>query len=107
MKNNINFRLLKILSMITKLKCKNTEESNVEVSARNKMSKNNNYIIEYIVSLSGLETQKVYLKHGFLGRGGFANCFITQLVGSNRLMATKIIEKNNLKSSRTKLRLIS
>lgn len=66
--------------------------------------KNKNYIVEYVVTLSGIENQKIYLKHGFLGRGGFANCYITQLLGSNRLMATKIIDKNNLKSSRTKLR---
>ncbi len=89
-----------------KIKTKLTEDSFAESAACNILPKKNNYIIEYIVNLTGIETQKVYIKQGFLGRGGFANCFITQQMGSNRLMATKIIEKNSLKSSRTKLRVL-
>lgn len=40
--------------MNIKLKSKNAEESCHDTSARNRVNKNNNYIIEYIVSLSGL-----------------------------------------------------
>lgn len=61
-------------------------------------------IVEHIISLSGVETEKIYIKRGFLGRGGFADCYITQPLGSKKLIATKIIDKNNLKSTRTKFR---
>lgn len=90
----------------TKGKNKKTEEGEREGLGKKEQAKNNNYIVEYVVSLSGVESEKIYIKHDLLGRGGFANCYITQLMGSNELMATKIIDKANLKSSRSRLRVI-
>lgn len=90
----------------TKSKTRKTEEAEKECPGKKEQYKNSNYIIEYVVSLSGIESEKIYIKHDLLGRGGFANCYITQLMGSNDLMATKIIDKNNLKSSRSRLRVI-
>ena len=90
------------MAMYNKL-IKNSE-GDEEPLTKAKKKKSKNCIVEYIVSLSGQETKKVYIKHGFLGKGGFANCFITQKMGSDRLMATKVIDKSNLKSTRTKIR---
>lgn len=67
----------------TRVKSKKTEETERGGATRKEQSKNNNYIIEYVVSLSGVENEKIYIKHDLLGRGGFANCYITQLMGSN------------------------
>ena len=40
-----------------------------------------------------------------LGRGGFANCYITENIETKRQAATKIVTKEELKSHRTRLRL--
>ena len=41
-----------------------------------------------------------------IGKGGFANCYATQCLGNEKLMATKVIKKSELKSNRTKMRVI-
>ena len=46
-----------------------------------------------------------YQKCGLLGKGGFANCFITENIETKRKAATKVVLKEELKSHRTRLRL--
>lgn len=77
------------MSLYSRLKGKAQETSELIKKAYTHKPKNS--IVEHIVSLSGKETEKVYIKHGLLGRGGFANCYITQKLGSDKLMATKVI----------------
>ena len=94
------------MSLYSKLKTKVQEEV-ANIDRKKGKHKPSNVIVEHIVSLSGQEIQKVYTKYGFLGRGGFANCYITKKADSDRFMATKVIDKSNLKSNRTKLRLMN
>jgi serine/threonine protein kinase len=46
----------------------------------------------------------VYKKLSLLGKGGFAECFLTQQKDTNRQAATKVIPKKLLDSHRTKIR---
>lgn len=86
-----------------KLKLKTNEHLNTKFSINNKT----NNILETIIDIFGQKTEKIYVKKGFLGKGGFANCYITQQVGSDREMATKIISKANLCSNRSKMRVLN
>ena len=49
------------------------------------------YIIEKIVRIDGNETVRKYKKAQLLGRGGFANCFVTENLETKKKAATKII----------------
>jgi hypothetical protein len=51
----------------------------------------NNFIIERVRRIDGQETIRKYQKCGLLGKGGFANCFITENMETKRRAATKII----------------
>ena len=54
------------------------------------------------------ETEIVkYLKGTFLGRGGFAKCYIFQNLNTNKITAAKIIAKSSLGKSREKKKLIN
>ena len=64
-------------------------------------------IKEKIIKITG-ETEIVkYLKGTFLGRGGFAKCYIFQNLSTNKITAAKIIAKSSLGKSREKQKLIN
>ena len=64
-------------------------------------------INEKIIKITG-ETEIVkYLKGTFLGRGGFAKCYIFQNLNTNKITAAKIIAKSSLGKSREKQKLIN
>lgn len=63
-------------------------------------------IVEEFVKINGEKYNKVYKKVSMLGKGGFAECFLTQQKETNKRMATKIIPKKLLDSHRTKIRVI-
>jgi len=64
-------------------------------------------INEKIIKITG-ETEIVkYLKGTFLGRGGFAKCYIFQNLNTNKITAAKIIAKSSLGKSREKKKLIN
>ena len=64
-------------------------------------------INEKIIKITG-ETEIVkYLKGTFLGRGGFAKCYIFQNLSTNKITAAKIIAKSSLGKSREKQKLIN
>ena len=64
-------------------------------------------IKEKIIKITG-ETEIVkYLKGTFLGRGGFAKCYIFQNLSTNKITAAKIIAKSSLGKSREKKKLIN
>ena len=65
----------------------------------------NNRIYEYVRRIDGTQIVRRYLKCGLLGKGGFANCFISENTESKRRAATKIVLKDELKTHRTRLRL--
>lgn len=64
-----------------------------------------NVISEHVRRIDGEEVVRRYLKCGLLGKGGFANCFITENMETKRKAATKVVLKEELKSHRTRLRL--
>ena len=56
----------------------------------------NDQIFERIVKINGEKSTKVYQRKELLGKGGFANCYLTEQHGTNRKAATKIISKTLL-----------
>jgi serine/threonine protein kinase len=61
-------------------------------------------IVEHLVKINGQKTTKVYQKLSLLGKGGFAECYLTRQRDTGRRAATKVIPKKLLDSHRTKLR---
>lgn len=51
------------------------KRSGSRLSAREK--EDNNVIYEHVRRIDGQEIIRKYMKCGLLGKGGFANCFIT------------------------------
>lgn len=64
-----------------------------------------NTLYEHVRRIDGTEIVRKYLKCGLLGKGGFANCFITENTETHKKAATKIVLKEELKTHRTRLRL--
>ena len=62
-------------------------------------------MVEKINKINGEECVKTYKRGNLLGKGGFANCYLTELAGTNKKVAMKVINKSLLESFRTKLRL--
>lgn len=60
--------------------------------------------MEPCIKINGEMINKVYKKISLLGKGGFAECYLTQQKGTDKQVATKIISKKLLDSSRTKIR---
>lgn len=58
-------------------------------------------ITENFVKISGEKATKIYEKVNLLGKGGFAECFLTRQKDTQREAATKIIPKKLLDSPRT------
>lgn len=63
-------------------------------------------ILEELVKINGDKVCKRYVREGFLGKGGFAECYMTYNKETNKRVATKIIPKQLLESPRTKLRVL-
>lgn len=68
-------------------------------------SQGTSVIMEHVRRIDGTDITKKYLKCGLLGKGGFANCFITENVETKTRAATKVILKEELRTHRTRLRL--
>jgi serine/threonine protein kinase len=64
-----------------------------------------NVIYEHIRRIDGAEVTRRYYKCGLLGKGGFANCFITENTDTRQRTATKVVLKEELRTHRTRLRL--
>jgi hypothetical protein len=52
-----------------------------------------NVLYEHVRRIDGTELVKRYIKCGLLGKGGFANCFITENAETGKKAATKIVLK--------------
>jgi len=52
-----------------------------------------NVIFEHVRRIDGTEIVRKYIKCGLLGKGGFANCFITENAETRKKAATKIVLK--------------
>ena len=52
-----------------------------------------NIIYEHIRRIDGAEVTRRYLKSGLLGKGGFANCYITENTETRQKTATKVVLK--------------
>lgn len=82
------------------------KRTNSRLSSKSKDKiEDTNVIYEHVRRIDGQEVLRKYLKCGLLGKGGFANCFITENMETKRKSATKIVMKDELKSHRTRLRL--
>ena len=52
-----------------------------------------NVLYEHVRRIDGTEIVRKYIKCGLLGKGGFANCFITENAETRKKAATKIVLK--------------
>jgi polo-like kinase 1 len=88
---------------------KSTFESQREAfaSSNKLLSSSGSIIQEKIIEKNGDITYKKYRKGRFLGKGGFAKVYEITDLDTNNVDAVKIVEKESLKKTRAKQKLMS
>jgi polo-like kinase 1 len=88
---------------------KSTVESQREAfaSSNKLLSSSGSIIQEKIIEKNGDVTYKKYRKGRFLGKGGFAKVYEITDLDTNNVDAVKIVEKESLKKTRAKQKLMS
>ena len=56
--------------------------------------------MENITTGFGDQSERVYFKGKFLGKGGFAKCYELTAEESDTILAAKVIEKSSIKKTR-------
>jgi polo-like kinase 1 len=76
-------------------------------SSNKLLSSSGSIIQEKIIEKNGDITYKKYRKGRFLGKGGFAKVYEITDLDTNNVDAVKIVEKESLKKTRAKQKLMS